>query len=151
MLCCAAFLLFDAGYDVWLANNRGTTACRSHEWLSPRQAKFWDFSWHEIGVLDVPAQMDFALAATNQSKLHYVAHSQGTTTFFVLGSERPEYMDKVKTYVAMAPIAFLRDVRSVPVRLMSAMQDSLTVSVYPAPQRLSVRCFRYRARPCWGR
>ncbi|KAE8739019.1 hypothetical protein FOCC_FOCC015489 [Frankliniella occidentalis] len=117
-----ASVLYEAGFDVWLGNARGTTESRRHKTLVPGDAKFWDFSWHEIGSQDLPALIDHVLNATNQTSLHYVGHSQGTTTFFVMGSERQEYMAKVKTFVALAPIAFVNDIRSIPdlIRLMGA-------------------------------
>ncbi|XP_034239874.1 lipase 3-like [Thrips palmi] len=105
-------LLHDAGFDVWLGNGRGSMESRRHEDRHADDPGFWDFTWHEIGVLDLPSCIDHVLAATNQSALHYVGHSQGTTTFFVMGSERPEYMAKVKAFVGLAPVAFVRDIRS---------------------------------------
>ncbi|KAE8737101.1 Lipase 4-like [Frankliniella occidentalis] len=118
-------LLFAAGFDVWLGNARGTAASQRHERLSPDQAAFWDFTWHEIGVLDLPAVIDYVLSATGRSALHYVGHSQGATTFFVLGSERPEYMDKIESFTGLAPVAFPRDIRSVPLGLLALMPNFL--------------------------
>lgn len=42
------------------------------------------FSWHEIGVLDLPALIDYILKKTKQSKIIYSGHSQGGTSVFVL-------------------------------------------------------------------
>lgn len=53
-----AFILSDAGYDVWLGNARGNTHSRKHLYLSPNKRAFWDFSWHEIGQIDLPAMID---------------------------------------------------------------------------------------------
>ncbi|XP_026477717.1 lipase 1-like [Ctenocephalides felis] len=38
------FLLHNSGYDVWMANARGTTYSRSHVSLDPdRDPEFWNF------------------------------------------------------------------------------------------------------------
>lgn len=39
-----AFLLADAGYDVWLGSARGTTHSRKHESLDPNlSSEYWQF------------------------------------------------------------------------------------------------------------
>lgn len=69
-------------------------------------------SWHEMGLYDVPAMIDYILDNTGQKSLLYIGYSQGTTAFFVMASERPEYNGKVKGMVCLAPIAFLYNQRS---------------------------------------
>lgn len=91
----AAYKFADAGYDVWIANARGNTYSRQHITMHPNDPQFWDFSWHEIGVYDIPATIDYILKYTNQTKLSYVGHSQGVTCFYVTMSELPEYNDKI--------------------------------------------------------
>lgn len=105
-----AYLLADAGYDVWMGNSRGTEASRSHVSLCPngrKQKEFWSYSWHEIGMYDLSASIDHILSVTNQKKINYVAFSQGTTSFLVLISMRPEYNDKIIEANLLAPVAFL--------------------------------------------
>lgn len=106
------FILAEQGYDVWLGNARGTTYSRKHITMDPSDDKsnFWNFSWHEIGYYDIPASIDYVLEKTKQENLIYIGHSQGSTSFFVMTSERPEYNDKVKLMVAMAPVALLGNV-----------------------------------------
>ncbi|XP_040065897.1 gastric triacylglycerol lipase-like [Ixodes scapularis] len=97
------FLLADIGYDVWLANTRGNTFGKQHVNLSVKSKRFWDFSFHEHGIYDAPAQIDYVLKERQLSCLLYVGISQGTLMFFVMMSERPEYNAKVKAFVALAP------------------------------------------------
>lgn len=103
-----AYMFADAGYDVWLGNARGNTYSRQHKNITPDSSEFWNFSWHEIGVYDLASMLDYVLEESNSTQLHFVAHSQGTTTFFVLMSTLPQYNEKVKTVHLLAPVAFLR-------------------------------------------
>lgn len=99
-----------------MGNARGTKASRSHVTLNPngrKQKQYWSYSWHEIGLYDLPASVDHVLKVTNHSKLHYVGFSQGTTSFLVLTSMRPEYNDKIIGANFLAPVAFLEYNRNV--------------------------------------
>ncbi|XP_044019385.1 lipase 1-like [Aphidius gifuensis] len=54
-----AYLLADQGYDVWLINNRGTDDGLKHVNLTSDDSKFWDFTFHESGVYDLPAIIEY--------------------------------------------------------------------------------------------
>lgn len=58
-----AYVLAKAGYDVWIGNNRGSIYSRNHTTLDPVKdsAKFFDFSFYELGKYDVPANIDYVL------------------------------------------------------------------------------------------
>lgn len=107
-----AFTLANSGYDVWLGNSRGTTYGIRHLNMKPDERRFWRFSWHEIGVIDLPTIIDYILKTTRQKSLHYVGHSQGTAILFVLLSTQPQYNKKLKTSHLLAPIAYMAHVRS---------------------------------------
>lgn len=85
------------------------------------------FRWHEIGIYDLPATIDYVLNKTNTDKLHYVGHSQGTTSFFVMCSERPEYNKKIKIMVALAPSAILRHFKQPFLKIISPFYHFLEV------------------------
>lgn len=110
----AAYLLADHNYDVWLGNARGNRYSRNHTTLDPDESKFWDFSWHEIGIYDLPAMIDHVLKVTGFPKLHYAGHSQGCTSFFVMCSMRPAYNDKVVSMQALAPAVYAKETEDHP-------------------------------------
>lgn len=107
-----AYLLSDSGYDVWLGNARGNRYSRKHSKYTPDMNQFWDYSWHEIGIYDVPAIVDYTLNVTGKEKLHYIGHSQGTTVFFVMCSEKPEYNEKFLLAQGLAPVAYVEHMSS---------------------------------------
>ncbi|XP_068148595.1 lipase 3 [Drosophila tropicalis] len=107
-----AYLLADAGYDVWLGNARGNIYSRANTLISLNSYKFWHFDWHEIGTIDLPAMIDYILDLTGYKQLHYAGHSQGTTVYLVMLTERPEYNAKIKSGHLLAPCAFFEHGKS---------------------------------------
>jgi predicted alpha/beta hydrolase len=65
-----------------------------------------------MGVYDLPAVIDYTLHNTAQKSLYYVGHSMGSTMFYVLMSMKPEYNAKIRHMIALAPVAFLRNTKS---------------------------------------
>lgn len=82
-----AYLLPDRNYDVWWGNSSGNTCSRNHtkynlSGSSVHHRKVWSFSYHKMGVYDLPATFDYYLHETNESHLQYIGHSHRTTTLF---------------------------------------------------------------------
>ncbi|XP_064072736.1 lipase 1-like [Vanessa tameamea] len=103
-----AITLANQGYDVWLSNSRGNRYSRRHVNLDPdKDADFWKYSFHEIGHYDLPALIDRVLNETGAPTLTAIGHSQGTTVFYVLGSTRPEYNEKINVMISLAPVCYL--------------------------------------------
>ncbi|KAG9484992.1 hypothetical protein GDO78_008217 [Eleutherodactylus coqui] len=99
-----AFILADAGYDVWMGNSRGNTWSRKHKTLSAADREFWAFSYDEMAKKDLPAVIDFILQTTDQEQLYYIGHSQGTTIGFIAFSTIPQLAKKIKMFFALAPV-----------------------------------------------
>uniref|UniRef100_A0A383VNF0 AB hydrolase-1 domain-containing protein n=1 Tax=Tetradesmus obliquus TaxID=3088 RepID=A0A383VNF0_TETOB len=103
-----AYILADAGYDVWMGNTRGNTySRRTTKGLFPYQAEFWYFSMDKMALHDVPAMVDYALQHTGAIQLAYVGHSQGATLGLMLCASRPEYCQKMSVMVLMGPVVFV--------------------------------------------
>ncbi|XP_055527065.1 lipase 3-like [Wyeomyia smithii] len=120
------YLLSDQGYDVWLGNARGNRYGREHKHMTMDMKEFWDFSWHEIGVYDVPMMVDFILRTRSVEKLHYIGHSQGTTAFFVMTSLMPEYNEKIIKLHALAPAAYVYHLKNPLLRYLSTHLQTAT-------------------------
>ncbi|KAB0799644.1 hypothetical protein PPYR_07524 [Photinus pyralis] len=115
------YVLADAGYDVWMPNVRGTRYSRKHITLDPDNdaSKFWDFSWHEIAVDDVPTMVDYVIDTVKQEQIFYIGHSQGTTIFYVMCSELPEYNGKIRAMFSFSPVAWMGHMTSPLLRIVA--------------------------------
>ncbi|XP_073958285.1 lipase 3-like [Choristoneura fumiferana] len=124
-----AYNLADAEFDVWLGNARGNTYSRAHVSLNPDDSQekhdFFDFSWEEIGLIDLPTMIDYALAKTGESKLHYIGHSQGGTSFLVLNSMKPEYNEKFWSAHLLAGVGYMSNFPNTALRTTALMTNSL--------------------------
>ncbi|XP_047990367.1 lipase 1-like [Leguminivora glycinivorella] len=119
------YILADNGYDVWMGNARGNKHAMNHKELDARNRAFWQFTWEEIGLYDLPAMIDYVLNATGSKNLYYVGHSQGTTSFLVMNSMKPEYNEKIKMMFSLSPVAWMRNMRSPFVRKVSTYLNFL--------------------------
>lgn len=98
----------DAGYDVWLSNDRGNFYSKQHLHLNPGiSGEFWNFSFHKIALFDLTAFIEYVIDETKLEKVHLIGHSQGTASVMCLLSEKPEYNSKVAAVSLMAPSSYL--------------------------------------------
>ncbi|XP_039294842.1 lipase 3-like isoform X2 [Nilaparvata lugens] len=99
------FHLADAGYDVWLGNFRGNIYGGLNQYRN--DTEFWDFSFDEHGLFDLPAQIDYILKKTKQPKLYYIGFSMGATAAYALLSSKTEYNEKIERMVLLSPVVYL--------------------------------------------
>ena len=100
-----AFALVDAGFDVWLANNRGNRYSCKHTRLRPDDRRYWDFSLDQHALIDLPTNVDAVLRVSGTQRLAYVGFSQGSAMGFAGFSLSPELSAKINVFVALAPAA----------------------------------------------
>jgi len=113
-----AFILADAGYDVWLANNRGNVYSKRNIHYKPSQKEFWAWSWDEMGTYDLPGIVDYILATSGQAQVSWVGHSRGSQQAFAAFASPLTINDKIALaaklhiFVAFAPIAYFANMQS---------------------------------------
>ncbi|KAI3422394.1 hypothetical protein GPALN_012912 [Globodera pallida] len=104
-----AFILADAGFDVWLGNVRGNFYSDAHVNWTKLERKFWEFTWDEMASNDLPAMVAKTLKVSGQNDLYYVGHSQGTAIMFAkLASENGTFPKKIRKFFALAPVASVK-------------------------------------------
>lgn len=110
-----------------MSNFRGNFYSKEHVSLPIDSDEYWNFSWHEMAMNDLPTFIDFILHHTKYEKLWYAGHSQGTTTLFIMSSRLPEYGNKIKGAFALAPIAYMSHTESTLLKLVAKLQSELGV------------------------
>ncbi|XP_017769430.1 PREDICTED: uncharacterized protein LOC108557436 [Nicrophorus vespilloides] len=117
--------LHKAGYDVWLGNFRGSYYSRSNLDLKPDQNQFWNFSYHEMGIYDVPQQIDLIHKVTQRNDIVYVGHSMASTAAVIYASLKPEHASKyVKAFLLMGPAIYMAHLRT-PIKYLAYFKDPI--------------------------
>eukprot|EP00118_Oscarella_pearsei_P025538 m.308342 g.308342 ORF g.308342 m.308342 type:complete len:392 (+) comp43800_c0_seq1:40-1215(+) len=119
-----AFLLADAGFDVWLGNVRGNTYSRNHTHLSPNDTKFWAWSFDEMALYDLPAMLYYVMNQTGHSSIYYIGHSQGTVMAFAGFSVNQELASHIKAFFALAPVTNITYVKGL-VKYLAPIEPEL--------------------------
>jgi len=101
------FILADAGYNVWLGNNRGNGYSMTNTKYTPNDSEFWQFTWDDMALKDLPTNINFVLKKTGVSTLSYIGHSEGTIQAFAGFIYNPSLASRVNLFVALAPVCYV--------------------------------------------
>ena len=124
------FIFAKNNFDVWISNSRGNKYCKEHEKYDNKSFEFWQFSFHEMGLYDIPAVINF-INSINKSgeKIIYFGHSQGTSLMFSgLTQKFDFYKNNIKLFVALAPVARLANIGSKILSILSKISIHKLVS-----------------------
>ncbi|KAI8987910.1 Alpha/Beta hydrolase protein [Mycotypha africana] len=118
-----AFMLVDAGYDVWVGNNR-SIAGFGHISLSHKDHEYWNWGLKELGVYDFCSMVDHVKVHSQVDKVAYIGHSQGNAQAFVALSLCPEIADSLSCFIALAPAVYAGElVKNFPLSLLIGLND----------------------------
>ncbi|KAH9297729.1 hypothetical protein KI387_029411, partial [Taxus chinensis] len=100
-----AFILADAGYDVWIGNTRTTTFSYGHEFLTENDEAYWDWSVDELAAIDLPAMVHLVNNITKRN-MHFIGFSQGTQAALAALSDG-NMGNMVEKMALLAPVAYV--------------------------------------------
>lgn len=115
------YYLATLGYDVWFANARGNRYSQGHRNVMTNSTEYWDFSWQEIGLFDLPAIIDYVRLQTKEP-LNFIGHSMGATALLVLLSSVPKYNDFLRMAILLGPLVYMKNIKG-PLRMISLMTE----------------------------
>ncbi|KAM9955669.1 hypothetical protein ACTFIW_002309 [Dictyostelium discoideum] len=102
------FILADAGFDVWLGNNRGNKYSFKHTNYTPNQEGFWNWSLDELVRYDYPSIVNFICERTGAPSISYIGFSQGTAQGWAALSTNTVISKKINLFIALAPVATVK-------------------------------------------
>jgi lysosomal acid lipase/cholesteryl ester hydrolase len=102
-----------AGFDVWIGNVRGTRYGYEHDYLEYDSREYWDFSYYEQGIYDIPAMSSYVYNYTGGRKVSLFGYSQGSSNIMVSISERPEFHAEITNVAGLqAPCGVMNKTQS---------------------------------------
>ena len=120
-------VLADRGYDVWLGNSRGNKySLATTRKMSTKE--FWAYSFQQMGLYDVPANIKYVLGRTGQKTLDWIGHSQGTAQVFVALTDpttRDYVNSKIRKFIALAPIVYLSNSKILPLKILATQRKKI--------------------------
>lgn len=78
---------------------------------------------------DLPATIDHIHQTTGEDQIIYIGHSQGTLLAFAALSTNSELANKIKLFIALAPIVTVGNIAAKSLRILASITDAISVSM----------------------
>ena len=109
------FVLSDAGFDVWMGNQRGN---RYSNTMTNGSDFNWSFSMDEMARYDDEALLTFI--GNNTGKLiSWIGHSRGTQQMFYGLSAYPHHANYLNLFIALAPVCWVGKMEATMLRFLA--------------------------------
>ncbi|KAI8923746.1 Alpha/Beta hydrolase protein [Entophlyctis helioformis] len=132
-----AFHLADAGFDVWLGNNRACT--KLHVDHHPSSLAFWDWSLDDLATHDFPTMLEYVAVQTRHAQVSVIGHSQGNAQAFLALLINPKLCRRIRCLVALAPAVFLGPLlKSGPIRHLMSLSPRVYRVVFGVKEFLPI-------------
>ena len=76
--------------------------------LKTIDSAYWQFSWDEMALYDLPANIEYIKNKTAVDQIVYVGHSQGTTQMFAQLTVNPEFRRNLKYFFGLGPVVNIK-------------------------------------------
>jgi lysosomal acid lipase/cholesteryl ester hydrolase len=143
------YILADAGYDVWLPNNRGNKYSTNHTHLDVKSREFWQFTYDDMALSDLPAEFDYILGVTGAPQLSYLGHSEGTIQAFAGFSQNKTLASLARVFIALAPVAYVKHLESELLKIICDLHTDEIVALF-GDKAFLPRCVRRVGWASWA-
>lgn len=90
-------------------------------YYTPQEAGFWNFTWDDFALTDLPTQINYVLQFTGVKTLSYMGHSQGTIQAFAGFIRNHTLAAQVNLYIALAPVAYVGHVEGLLLKALAEL------------------------------
>ena len=127
------FYLLKEGYDIWLANNRGSYFSPGHISKDPKDPKsgYNNYSMDDFVASDMPAMVKYIKERTGAKKMTFIGHSQGTTLFLMAMMHDPIFTEEsFDNFISLGTVPNLAHSKFLPIDILDMIYELLRKATF---------------------